>query len=74
MGDRTKSTAGRAVCDPMVAGWQTFKLAAAGGCPSVLFICLTSPVCYADQTKIFSYVFESLMCSQNCYSYLVVVV
>jgi hypothetical protein len=69
-----KSTAGKALCDPMVAGWQTFKLAAAVGCPSVLFVCLTSPVCYTDQTKKISYIFESLVFSQNCYSYLVVVV
>jgi hypothetical protein len=31
-------TAGRAVCDQMVAGWQTFKLVAAVRCPNVSFV------------------------------------
>jgi hypothetical protein len=28
------------VSDPMVVGWQTFKVAAAVGCPNVLCACL----------------------------------
>jgi hypothetical protein len=52
--ERQNLTAGRAVCDQMVAGWQTFKLVAALGCSNVsfvCFICLSSPVCNADQTE-----------------------